>query len=360
MSPVVSGGHIELDRTIESIVIGHRHRRDLGDIDALAASIERMGLLQPPTLTPDGVLVCGTRRIAALKKLGRKTVNVWVRSGISDRLGQLMAEQDENTQHKPLTPTEAAGLYRELKAVMAEEAARRQEASRFTAAGQNRRSDGRATVAPPSQPSAGKTREQAAFMVTGRKSYTTLERVSELQRLAADQTQPAAVRERAARELEQVDAGGSIKAAHQRVQAEMSLGELERLAEDPSQPASVRDRAAREALRLRRDQVSTRAHELERLATEALKRARTASRTKTRPRPMPVTDAPPARYTLRAFLLTWADLADWHLHYDPVKIGPALTEEQWQQFEATVAATVAFAHRARAARAARAAQHASA
>jgi len=97
VSPVVSGGHIELDRTIESIVIGHRHRRDLGDIDALAASIERMGLLQPPTLTPDGVLVCGTRRIAALKKLGRKTVNVWVRSGISDRLGQLMAEQDENT-----------------------------------------------------------------------------------------------------------------------------------------------------------------------------------------------------------------------------------------------------------------------
>lgn len=54
---MVSGGHIELDRTIESIVIGHRHRRDLGDIDALAASIERMGLLQPPTLTPDGVLV---------------------------------------------------------------------------------------------------------------------------------------------------------------------------------------------------------------------------------------------------------------------------------------------------------------
>ncbi len=52
-------GHIELERTIDSIVAGNRHRTELGDIDALAASIER-----------DGVLVCGARRIAALRKLG--------------------------------------------------------------------------------------------------------------------------------------------------------------------------------------------------------------------------------------------------------------------------------------------------
>ena len=47
-------GHIELDRTVESIQVGRRHRRDLGDLDALAASIERDGLLQPITITPDG------------------------------------------------------------------------------------------------------------------------------------------------------------------------------------------------------------------------------------------------------------------------------------------------------------------
>ena len=29
-------GHIELERTIESIVVGSRHRAELGDIDALA------------------------------------------------------------------------------------------------------------------------------------------------------------------------------------------------------------------------------------------------------------------------------------------------------------------------------------
>lgn len=117
-------GSIQLDRTVDSILVGTRHRADLGDIDALAASIDRDGLLQPLTITIDGVLVCGARRLAAIKKLGWRTVNVWVRSGLSDRLGQLLAEQDDNMLHKPYTQLEAAGLYRELKQAMAEDAAR--------------------------------------------------------------------------------------------------------------------------------------------------------------------------------------------------------------------------------------------
>ncbi len=104
-------GSIQLDRTVDSILVGTRHRADLGDIDALAASIDRDGLLQPLTITIDGVLVCGARRLAAIKKLGWRTVNVWVRSGLSDRLGQLLAEQDDNMLHKPYTQLEAAGLY---------------------------------------------------------------------------------------------------------------------------------------------------------------------------------------------------------------------------------------------------------
>ena len=110
-------GHIELEWTVESIRVGRRHRTELGDIDELAASIERDGLLQPITVTPDGVLVCGARRLAAIKRLGEKKVNVWVRSGLSDRLGQLLAEQDDNMLHKPLTQREAAALYRELLGV---------------------------------------------------------------------------------------------------------------------------------------------------------------------------------------------------------------------------------------------------
>ena len=110
-------GFIELERTVASIRVGRRHRTELGDIDELAASIERDGLLQPITITPDGVLVCGARRLAAITRLGWKKVNVWVRSGISDRLGHLLAEQDDNALHKPLTQTEAAALYRERGSV---------------------------------------------------------------------------------------------------------------------------------------------------------------------------------------------------------------------------------------------------
>ena len=87
-------GHIELERTVSSIQIGARHRHDLGDLDTLAASIQRYGLLQPITITPDGVLVCGARRLAAIRQLGWGTVRVWVRSGISDPLDLLKSEQE--------------------------------------------------------------------------------------------------------------------------------------------------------------------------------------------------------------------------------------------------------------------------
>ena len=97
-----TSGHIELDRTVASIHVGNRHRQDMGDLDALVASIARDGLLQPITITPDGVLVCGARRLAAVRQLGWRTVNVWVRSAISDRLAHLLAEQDDNQLHKAL------------------------------------------------------------------------------------------------------------------------------------------------------------------------------------------------------------------------------------------------------------------
>lgn len=350
-------GHIQLQRALDSIRVGRRHRTDLGDIDALAASMQEHGVVQIITIDPDGTLVCGLRRLAAMRKLGWKTADVWVRPGISSRLGALLAEQDDNVLHKPLTLTEQAALYRELKTLMAEDAARRQEASRFTAGGPNPRSDGGATVAPPSgtqTQGAGKTRAQAALMVTGRNSYTSMERIGELQRLAADESQPAAVRERAATELAGIDAGGSITAAHQRTRAERSLGELDQLAADSSIPADVRVRAAGDAAELRDAEARTRAAELERLAAEALARVRAdnnaGKRRGTRPRRAATPAASAGMMTVRAFVLTWDELALWWERCDPTEIGPALTEEQWQRFEQTVAGTVAFAHTADAAR----------
>lgn len=352
-------GYIQLQRALDSIKVGRRHRADLGDIDALATSMDENGVLQIITIDPDGNLVCGLRRLAAMRKLGWKTADVWVRPGISDRLGELLAEQDDNLLHKPLTLTEQATLYRELKTLMAEDAARRQKASRFTAGGPNPRSHGAATVAAPSTDPAptdpalagpGDTRAQAAVMVTGRASYTSMERIGELQRLAADQSQPAAVRERAAAELEGIDAGGSITAAHQRTRMERSLAELDELAADPSISDDVRARAARDAAELRTAQAQTRAAELERLAAEALARLRGDKKRGKHPRPAATPAAPAGVMTVRAFVLTWDELALWWERCDPAEIGPALTEEQWQRFQQTVAGTAAFAEAAGAAR----------
>ncbi len=339
-------GHIELERAIDSIIVGRRHRTDLGDLDAMIASIQREGLLQPITITPDGVLVCGSRRLAALRQLGVKTVNVWVRSGITDRLGQLLAEQDDNALHKPLTQTEAATLYRELKTVLAEDAARRQEASRFTT--ETREMGGGANLAPPHGP-AGKARAQAAQMVTGRNSYTTLERVNHLQDLAADPAQPDSVRAAATAELKGIDTGGGVISAFQRVGAEQSLSELERIATDATASVVDRDSARAEVARLRAEESATRAGELERLAAEALARVRAAGRKKPRTRAMPAAGGRERR-TLRAFVLTWDDLAEWWEHYDPAEVGLALTDKQWERFSATVAGTVAFMEAADAAR----------
>ncbi|WP_137843404.1 ParB/RepB/Spo0J family partition protein [Microbacterium sp. 2FI] len=288
-------GHIELERSIDSIRVGGRHRVDLGDVDALAASIEQHGLLQPITVTPEGVLVCGARRLAALRRLGVRTVNVWVRAGVTDRLTRVLAEQDDDALHKALTPTESASLYRELKGLLAEDAARRQEASRFTTKGQLAELTGAATMAAPSVPK-GDARAQAAELVTGRRSYTTLERIGDLERVAADATIDPAVRERAEAELASIDDGAPVAPAHQRVRAQLKA---------PTDSDS-----------------------------------RTSHATK-----LPV----------RAFVFMWDDLRGWWEKFDYDEIAASLTGDQWRQFEETVAGTVAFAEALSAERDARAA-----
>jgi ParB family chromosome partitioning protein len=61
---------------ISDIRIGERHRRDMGDIPRLAASIADVGLLHPITVDENGWLRAGARRLAACKQLGWKEVDV--------------------------------------------------------------------------------------------------------------------------------------------------------------------------------------------------------------------------------------------------------------------------------------------
>lgn len=306
----MSGGHIELERAVSSIIIGNRHRTDLGDIDALAASIARDGLLQPPTITPDGVLVCGRRRLAAIQKLNWRVVNVWVRQGISDRLGHLLAEQDDNLLHKDLTPLEAASLYRELKALLAEDAARRQEASRFSTARQSEEEgDGGGNFPVPS-PRAGEARQQAAAMISGAASYRTLDKIEYVQQAAARDDLPDETRTKVADALARIEAGAPVHPIFEEVRG---------LVGDP--------RASRDA-------------QLDELAKAALARAKAKpQRRKTGPSPV----AGPVVWTTRSFLVIWGELTDWWTHYDPAQLATELTDEQIEMFLTIAAGTTAFA-----------------
>lgn len=312
-------GFIELERTVESIRVGRRHRTDLGDIDVLAASIGRDGLLQPVTITPDGVLVCGARRLAAIKKLGWKSVNVWVRSGISDLLGHLLAEQDDNVLHKPLTQIEAAALYRELKVLLAEDAARRQAATRFSNENQPG-SDGTGKFPTPSE-QAGRASAQAAQMIPGGSSYKTLDKMGYLQQIADDPAQPAELRRHVSAELERIDTGAPVHPVYESVRAAVTAAQDERETD------------------------------LHQLASDALARVKNAKAKKRTPRPAAVTDGggEPVRYPVRAFVLTWTELADWWSHYDADQLAAELTDEQIECFLAAAEGTGRFAGELRAA-----------
>lgn len=297
-------------RTVDSIQVGSRHRKDLGDITALAASIEKEGLLQPITVTPDGVLVCGARRLAALKHLGWSNVRVWVRGGISTDLGFMLAEQDDNAFHKPLTAVEAATLYREMKALLSEDAAERKAATQFSTNNQPRW-NGHAESAGPKPEPLGDARRQAAEMVTGTSSYTRLEEINFLQRIAELAAQPESIREAARGFLDEIRDGAATHPRWQQIKELVAAADAER------------------------DLM------LHQLAEAKLSEVRGGKRPKKRG---PSSPAATASMTARAFVLTWSELHALCPSADPIDIAAKITEteaetfftalDEWQDFAA--------------------------
>jgi ParB-like chromosome segregation protein Spo0J len=98
-------------RRIEDIRIEGRHRRDMGDIEGLARSMNELGLLHPVAVTPDNLLIAGERRILAARMLGWDVIPVHV----VDLAELLRAERDENMVRKDFTPTEAVAIGRALE-----------------------------------------------------------------------------------------------------------------------------------------------------------------------------------------------------------------------------------------------------
>ena len=160
-------------------------------------------------------------------------------------------------------------------------------------------------------------------MIPGGASYKTLEKVGYIEEIAANSAQPETLRAEAAAALERIEAG------------------------DPVHPLYLAIHESAEAAREVREAT------MHALAEDAVARAnamKKGKKPKPRLKPLVPDDAPSVRYPLRAFVQTWGELANWWTHYDADTLARELTDEQFENFLATVEGTTGFAETLHAAR----------
>lgn len=98
---------------IRDVKVRSRLREDLGNLDGLAASISRHGLIHPIVVDDSDVLIAGQRRLEACKKLGVETIE-------ARRFGELtpaerrLIEIEENQHRKGLTELERSKVTKDI------------------------------------------------------------------------------------------------------------------------------------------------------------------------------------------------------------------------------------------------------
>ena len=95
------------------VYVGDRFRRDLGDLDALAASIATEGLLQPIGITEDYYLIFGERRLQAVRDVLRQET---IPARMVDVHSMVACEYAENELRKNFTPSERVAIAQALEA----------------------------------------------------------------------------------------------------------------------------------------------------------------------------------------------------------------------------------------------------
>jgi ParB-like nuclease family protein/MT-A70 protein len=99
--------------SIADIVVGERHRREMGDVAGLAASMAELGLLQAIGVTPGSTLIWGQRRLRAAKLLGWTEITV----NVVDLHDIARGEYAENVHRKDFTLSEAVAIKRALEPI---------------------------------------------------------------------------------------------------------------------------------------------------------------------------------------------------------------------------------------------------
>src|SRR5712664_1506398 len=95
---------------IESITVDERQRKELCDVDDLADSIRRLGLIHPILLTRNNALVAGHRRLLACRSLGWTAIPFQFYDEI-DPLQRELVETEENTRRTDMTWREQHDAY---------------------------------------------------------------------------------------------------------------------------------------------------------------------------------------------------------------------------------------------------------
>lgn len=107
---------------VNGVLVKNRARTDLGDLSKLAASIAARGLLNPIVVDRDHVLICGQRRLEAVKTLGHEMIEARIVETAAETLDALLMESDENELREPFKPSEAIAMKRMIEAKFAPEA----------------------------------------------------------------------------------------------------------------------------------------------------------------------------------------------------------------------------------------------
>ncbi len=97
----------------DQIRVGERHRKDMGDLEVLAASIATEGLLQPVGITEENLLVFGERRLLAVRDVLKQAT---IAARIVRVSGILAGEYAENEIRKDFTPSERVAIGKAIEA----------------------------------------------------------------------------------------------------------------------------------------------------------------------------------------------------------------------------------------------------
>ena len=160
----------------DSIKVGKRFRKDLGNIDALVESIREVGLLHRVVVDAHSNLIAGERRLAACVRLGWRQIPTTIVELDAEKT--LRAQDDENAIRKDFTPTEAVAI-RDARIEREKEKAKERTVNAHSQPGKVSQADkGRAKdKAAAGTGYSGKTLDKAAVVVNAAAADPELEHV---------------------------------------------------------------------------------------------------------------------------------------------------------------------------------------